>query len=190
MSKRILFISTPIGPLGSGHGGGVESTAINLLPILAKRGFKVGLIAPGPIITNVPFAKTIEVMGEPAVSALSAGRNSEVIVNPKGVLEKMWYTASCLQEDYDLVVSLSYDWLSFYLTPFFKIPVMHFITISSHIQAVDKMIEIVYKAYPRNFGLHTKAQAKTFGFFKEDICLLPSAVNLNIFEFTQKAVSL
>ncbi|MGZ4741186.1 MAG: glycosyl transferase, partial [Ilumatobacteraceae bacterium] len=40
-SKRILIISTPVGPLGSGAGGGVELTLHSLVLGLTGRGHAV-----------------------------------------------------------------------------------------------------------------------------------------------------
>lgn len=43
---RLLFLSTPVAPLGSGEGGGVELCLENLCRILLRRGHSVDLVAP------------------------------------------------------------------------------------------------------------------------------------------------
>ena len=44
--QRILIISTPVGPLGSGVGGGVELTLHSLVLGLTGRGHHVEVLAP------------------------------------------------------------------------------------------------------------------------------------------------
>ena len=46
-SLNLILVSTPIGHLGSGRGGGVELTLTSLLRGLASRGHRITLIAPG-----------------------------------------------------------------------------------------------------------------------------------------------
>jgi len=43
---KLVFVSTPIGYLGSGRGGGVELTIISLIKGLISLGHKIILIAP------------------------------------------------------------------------------------------------------------------------------------------------
>jgi UDP-glucose:tetrahydrobiopterin glucosyltransferase len=42
---RLLVVSTPVGALGSGRGGGVEITATGLVAALLGRGHRVTLLA-------------------------------------------------------------------------------------------------------------------------------------------------
>ena len=46
MKRRVLFLTSPVGPLGSGEGGGVETNLMNVTPILARRGHTVAIAAP------------------------------------------------------------------------------------------------------------------------------------------------
>ena len=43
---HLVLVSTPIGHLGSGRGGGVELTLTSLLRGLAARGHRITLVAP------------------------------------------------------------------------------------------------------------------------------------------------
>ena len=43
---HLILVSTPIGHLGSGRGGGVELTLTSLLRGLAARGHRITLVAP------------------------------------------------------------------------------------------------------------------------------------------------
>ena len=59
-SKRILIISTPVGALGSGVGGGVELTLHSLVLGLTGRGHHVEVLAPehslhvGTVLHQIP----------------------------------------------------------------------------------------------------------------------------------------
>jgi UDP-glucose:tetrahydrobiopterin glucosyltransferase len=49
---RIVFVSTSVGPLGSGIGGGVELTLRTLADGLSKMGHSVTVVAPlGSVLT-------------------------------------------------------------------------------------------------------------------------------------------
>ncbi|XWK91613.1 MAG: hypothetical protein U7127_11100 [Phormidium sp.] len=76
MSKRdlrLLFISTPVGPLSSGLGGGVELTMKNVVQELQNRGHKVKIVAPErSVLGDLPI---VEVGGEWQITAQSQGTN-------------------------------------------------------------------------------------------------------------------
>ncbi|NEO74079.1 MAG: glycosyltransferase family 4 protein, partial [Moorea sp. SIO3H5] len=44
-SLKLLLISTPVGPLGSGLGGGVELTVRNIATELINRGHRITILA-------------------------------------------------------------------------------------------------------------------------------------------------
>jgi len=44
--RRLLFVSTPVGPLGSGLGGGVELTLLNVCRQLRRQGYAIDVLAP------------------------------------------------------------------------------------------------------------------------------------------------
>ena len=46
MYHKLLFMSTPMGPLGSGLGGGVELTLSNIATEMLRRGHKLEIVAP------------------------------------------------------------------------------------------------------------------------------------------------
>jgi len=52
---KILFISTSVGKLGSGLGGGVELTVLNIAKELQRRGHKIEVVAPvGSVLESIP----------------------------------------------------------------------------------------------------------------------------------------
>nr|CAO86822.1 unnamed protein product [Microcystis aeruginosa PCC 7806] len=59
MSRKLLFISTPVGFLGSGDGGGVELTIYNLARTLNKQGYAVRVVAPeASQLHDIPFSNS------------------------------------------------------------------------------------------------------------------------------------
>ncbi|WP_169239527.1 glycosyltransferase [Candidatus Roseilinea sp. NK_OTU-006] len=170
--RRVLFLTSPVGPLGSGEGGGVETNLMNLTPILARRGHTVAIAAPAGSVQPAPEVFVYQVEGKPPPYATTARRDAPVICQPDGVLERMWELAMRVQDQYDVIIGINYDWLAYYLTPFFKTPVGHIISIVSTIDAVDAIIRERFYEYPNHFAVNTCAQASTFPFI--DPCRMMS----------------
>ncbi|PJF47565.1 MAG: glycosyltransferase [Chloroflexi bacterium] len=170
--RRVLFLTSPVGPLGSGEGGGVETNLMNLTPILARRGHTVAIAAPAGSVQPAPEVFVYQVGGNPPPYATTARRDAPVICQPDGVLERMWELAMRVQDQYDVIIGINYDWLAYYLTPFFKTPVGHIISIVSTIDAVDAIIRERFYEYPNHFAVNTCAQASTFPFI--DPCRMMS----------------
>jgi UDP-glucose:tetrahydrobiopterin glucosyltransferase len=183
---RILFIAPPVGPIGSGEAGGVETHLLQLAPLLVERGHQVGFVAPAGSLA--PRGITVyQVAGEAGPSATRAERSARTAVRTGGVLENMWDWALRLQRDYDVVVGINYDWLAFYLTPFFSTPVGHWITICSAIDEVDEMIEKRWREGGLHLALYTGTQAKTFPFLQSGrVHLLYGGVDTDIFSYNSE----
>lgn len=161
---RILYLTSPVGALGSGEGGGVETTLMNLTPVLARRGHTVGIVAPAGSQQPSPDVKVHQVAGKFPQYATTATRDAQTVSQSEGVLERMWETALKVQDDYDVIIGINYDWLAYYLTPFFSTPVAHMISLGSQIDEIDKIIEKRYRQYPQRFAVNARAQATTFSF--------------------------
>ncbi len=177
---KLLFISTPVGALGSGVGGGVELTVHNLARELLRRGHQLKVVAPTTsFLTGIPIE---EVDGNVQIAAQTQGRDVPIYLPDNAVLANMWDYARRVQQDYDLIVNFAFDWLPFYLTPFLKTPIAHFISMGSMTEAVDRIMEQIAIQYPKTIGVYTKAQAKTFPF--ADVCeVLGSAIDLSLYQF-------
>jgi UDP-glucose:tetrahydrobiopterin glucosyltransferase len=94
----------------------------------------------------------------------------------------MWDYARQVQDQYDLVVNFAYDWLPFYLTPFFDQPIAHLVSMGSLTEAMDNMIEQTIVQFPGSIGVHSRAQADTFSF--GDRCrVLGNGFDLSLYEF-------
>ncbi|MEL6578519.1 MAG: glycosyltransferase family 4 protein [Cyanobacteria bacterium J06621_12] len=178
---KILFLSTSVGSLGSGEGGGVELTVQNLAQELVNRGHQLEVVAPeGSWLTDIAIT-TVE--GNLQVPVQTQSRDVPISLPDNSVLANMWSYARRVQEEYDLIVNFAFDWLPFYLTPFFATPIAHFISMGSMTDASDRMMQQIIDRYPDTFGVYTQSQAATFPF--GDRCkILGSAIDLSLYQFS------
>ena len=177
---KLLFISTPVGALGTGQGGGVELTIQNIAQELQKRGYKIEVVAPvGSVLQNIPVT---EISGNLQVAVQTQGRDIPICLPSNSVLANMLDHVRQVQQQYDLIVNFAFDWLPFYLTPFFEIPIAHFISMGSMSTALDQIMTTIARDYPKNIGVYTKSQADTFP-FAATCHILSSAIDLSLYEF-------
>lgn len=163
MSDRLslLILASPDAPLGSGQAGGVEHTVILVAKELARRGHSVTVVAPRGS-SPIPLVSMIEIDGKEEEPAQVFGRKSLSTIHPTGVLARSWEYAELHKYNLDIVLCFSYNWLSFYITPFLKIPVAHFVTKPSLLDSIDKAMMHTARKFPGSIGFHTQAQAETF----------------------------
>ncbi|HIK08191.1 MAG TPA: glycosyltransferase family 4 protein [Trichormus sp. M33_DOE_039] len=177
---NLLMLSTPVGAIGSGIGGGVELTLINVAQEMIQRGHNVKIVAPqGSKVKNVPV---IEIPGEVQTPAQTQTRDQLIVLPKNSVLGNMWDYARQVQTDYDLIFNIAYDWLPLYLTPFFNIPIAHLISMGSLTDAMDSIIEQVATNFPGTIGVYTSTQAQTFTFADQCRCL-GSGIDLSLYQF-------
>jgi UDP-glucose:tetrahydrobiopterin glucosyltransferase len=159
-NKRILVCSTPVGPLGSGIGGGVELTLHGLVLGLSGRGHHVEVVAPeGSLHVG---AGVHQIPGAYQVSSQTEGRDAPVSMPPSSVIAAMWEWVRAHQREYDIVLNLAYDWLPLYLTPFLDVPVAHLLSMASLNDAMDAAVAALLRARPGSAAVHSAAQAATF----------------------------
>ncbi|MCC0178364.1 glycosyltransferase family 4 protein [Waterburya agarophytonicola K14] len=177
---KILLLSTSVGSLGSGQGGGVELTVQNLAQELCRRGHHIKVVAPAGSWLN--GVEVITIGGNLQVPVQTQSRDMPIYMPDNGVLANMWEYARQVQLEYDLVVNFAFDWLPFYLTPFFETTIAHFISMGSMTTASDRIMEQVIDQYPGTFGVYTKSQADTFS-FGDECEILSSAIDIALYEF-------
>ncbi|MGF1497792.1 MAG: glycosyltransferase family 4 protein [Elainellaceae cyanobacterium] len=166
---KVLLLSTPVGPLGSGLGGGVELTLTNIAKALVIRGHLVQIIAPKG--SHFEAGGGIEVDGALQQTAQAQGRDAPITLPGDSVLEKMWACARIWQQEVDVIINFAYDWLPFYLTPWFDRPIAHLVSMGSLTDAMDTVIGQTVQHFPGTVGVHSRAQAATFGFGDRLRCL-------------------
>jgi UDP-glucose:tetrahydrobiopterin glucosyltransferase len=182
---KLLFVSTPVGPLGTGLGGGVELSLYNIAQEMLRRGHTLQILAPqGSKFESMPI---VEIPGSLQIIAQSQERNAPITMPSDSVLANMWEYARQVQADYDLIVNFAYDWLPFYLTPFFTCAIAHFVSMASLYEAMDRIVAQVAKQFPGTIGFYTQSQAATFAFVGAHSCVplryLSSGIDLSLYEF-------
>ena len=159
---RLLLLSTSVGALGSGLGGGVELTLHNIAKALSSRHHTVKIVAPVGSVCDA--APVVEIEGILQTTAQTEGREAWIAMPANAVLANMWMYARQVQDQYDVLVNFAYDWLPFYLTPFFDRPIAHLVSMGSLTVAMDDVIGQTIAQFPGSIGVHSRAQADTFTF--------------------------
>ena len=157
----VLIISTPVGPIGSGLGGGVELTIRNIAQGLELRGHHVEVVAPVGSISVGSATHCIDGDLEPSVQFVE--RNA-LINEPRreAVLTKMWSYVREHASEYDVILNMAYDALPFRDSPALPVPVAHLVSMGSLTDAMDSVIDGVLVARPSTVAMHSRAQASTF----------------------------
>ncbi|MGF1514001.1 MAG: glycosyltransferase family 4 protein [Elainellaceae cyanobacterium] len=177
---NLLFLSTPVGPLGSGLGGGVELTLKNIAIALQNLNHTVHVIAPehsqldGIPLTGIPGALQI--------LAQTQSRDTPIQMPPDAVLANMWDHARQEQHRYDLLFNFAYDWLPFYLTPWLQRPIAHLVSMGSLSEAMDQAIAHTLNPFPATVVVYTQAQADTFP-FGDRLRILQNGLDLSQYRF-------
>jgi len=190
---RILIVSTPVGPIGSGLGGGLETTLLLLTRELHQRGHTVTTLAPEG--SAGLGGRILQVPGRCAATVTRMDRAQVGTVSADGFLERCWEQAAALQDGYDAILNNSYDWISFYNAAFFRIPVLHWISVASLIDSIDRMAAFRYTQHPSRFAFYSHAQANSFHFIPPGTArvisgapdaprVIPGAVDLDRFPFS------
>ncbi|MFM1800309.1 MAG: hypothetical protein RLZZ117_2587 [Cyanobacteriota bacterium] len=161
---RVLVVSTPVGALGSGRGGGVEVTALGLVAGLLARGHRVAVLAAAGSALSPSCAgaelHTMDGVGQPSWQHRS--RSTPVEIPPGALLPRLWERALDDQRRFDVLLNLAYDWLPFWLTPHTATPVAHLVSMGSVAEAMDDVIAAVARWCPQRLAFHTAAQAADF----------------------------
>ena len=182
----MLFVSTPVGPLGTGLGGGVELSIYNIAQEMIRRGHTLQIVAPqGSTISSLPL---VHIAGNLQTIAQIQERTAPIIMPENSLLANMWDYTRQVQADYDLIVNFAYDWLPFYLTPFFTTPIAHFVSMGSLYAAMDQIVEQVASQFPGTIGFYTPSQAATFAIEQQCPCL-SSGIDLSLYQFCQYPTS-
>jgi UDP-glucose:tetrahydrobiopterin glucosyltransferase len=156
----VLVLSTPVGPIGSGVGGGVEITLRGIAGGLTARGHRVEVVAPsGSQAIGVPM----HCVDGTAQSSMQLVDRSTVVGTPDGsVLANMWNTVRALAGRFDVVLNLAYDELPFLRALEIDRPVAHLVSMASLNDTMDAAIDTVLRRTPAAVAMHTRAQARTF----------------------------
>jgi len=157
---RVLVLSTPVGAIGSGTGGGVEVTLRGIASGLVARGHHVEVVAPaGSVSIGVPLHV---VDGTPQPSMQYVERSVTVGAPDGSVLANMWRFIVDRHHEFDVVVNLAYDELPFRHANDLQRPVAHLVSMGSLTDAMDEVIASASATTPGAVAMHSRAQAATF----------------------------
>ncbi len=181
---HIVLISTPIGFLSSGKGGGVELTLNSLVTGLLKKGHKVDVVAPknSKLKDASGNAKLYHVEGEEQKSWQHQDFYSLVTIPDNSLLSGMIEKAIAIGKNADIILNLSYDWLPIWMTLNIDIPIAHIISMGSESFVISNLISNVHSKYPYNFAFHSKIQALDYPFIKNPI-IIGNGFQLGNYEF-------
>lgn len=181
---RIVLISTPIGFVGSGKGGGVELTLNSLVSGLLSLGHSVEVIAPrnSKLCKSNKKAKLHFVDGEDQISWQHQNYNSPVYIPDNSLLAGMLEKGLDIAKKADLLLNMSYDWLPIWMTLNVDIPIAHIISMGSESSAISNLISKVYDKHPYNFAFHSKIQANDYPFIKKPT-IIGNGFKLNNYTF-------
>ena len=181
---RIVLISTPIGFLGSGKGGGVELTLNSLVSGLLSLGHSVEIIAPinSKLCTSNEKAKLHFVEGEDQISWQHQNYDSPVIFPDNSLLVGMLEKGLDIAKKADVLLNMSYDWLPIWMTLNVEIPIAHIISMGSESSVINNLICKVYAKHPKNFAFHSKIQANDYPFIKKPT-IIGNGFNLDNYFF-------
>lgn len=185
---KILFVSTSVGPLGTGMGGGVELTLANLAKALQLQGHQVTTLAPAD--STGEQLNLIQVPGQLQSTAQTQGRAAVIEMPANAVIANLWDKARQIQADYDIILNFAYDWLPLYLTSFFTTPIAHLISMGSLTEAMDQVIAQTLERFPHSIAVHSGIQAETFGAianFSQRCTILANGFDLSRYQFQPKA---
>jgi UDP-glucose:tetrahydrobiopterin glucosyltransferase len=166
---KLLLVSTPVGPLGSGWGGGLELTVLNFAKILRQRGHDLTIIATEH--SRLESFSLVEIPGTLQISAQTLNRHDPVSMPDNSVLVNFWNYVQKVADQYDLILNFSYDWLPLFLTPFFQGKLIHLISMGSLTDVMDRVVQDVIQRCPGSIAFHTHSQAETFGLKTGYVCL-------------------
>lgn len=168
-------MSTPVGPLGSGIGGGVELTVHVMALGLRRRGHDIVIVAPSHSIGDV--APVVQVPGNLQRSSQSMGRDAFVVMPPDAVLPAMIDAAAAVPGA-DVIVNCAYDWLPYWSARYLPVPVAHLVSMGSLNNSMDAVIGAEAQRRPGSVAVHSRAQAATFS-FGDQLRVLANGLDLN-----------
>ncbi len=181
---HIVLISTPIGFLGSGKGGGVELTLNSLVAGLIVKGHIVDVVAPNKskLFGVSKKARLHFVEGKDQKSWQHQDYYSSVSIPDNSLLSGMIEKAIDIGKKADIILNFSYDWLPIWMTLNIKIPIAHIISMGSESLVINNLISKVYSKFPNNFAFHTKIQASDYPFIENPI-IIGNGFNLGNYIF-------
>ncbi len=157
---HVVFLSTSVGALGSGVGGGVELTMRTLADGLVARGHTVTVVAPRG--SQLGAHRVVHVDGALHVPSQTLDRSTPPVVPTDSVLVNMWHEVCRLAEGADVVLNFAYDALPFDASGDCPTAVAHLVSMGSLSDEMDRAVIGALRRSPGCIAMHSTAQAATF----------------------------
>ncbi len=186
---KLVLVSTPIGFLGSGKGGGVELTVISAIRGLLQLGIEITLVAPkgSELPPDCKRVKIVFVEGTDQVSWQHRDFLSPVEIPFNSVLEGLWKHALVLGKDADAILNFSYDWLPFWITPFVDVKIFHLVSMGAVSTVMRKVINDLSIQYHERLAFHTKVQSSDYT-LSSFPTLLGNGFDLTKYHFREQSI--
>ncbi len=169
--RKLVLISTPIGHIGSGAGGGVELTLCSLVKGLVELGHELILVAPKesklPKGCSGIHLEYVEGLDQPSWQHLE--QSSSVVIPPDAVLPKLLDKALEIGKTADAILNFSYDWLPIWLTPHVECELFHLISMGDVSIVMKNLIEDLANSFPSRFAFHTYRQASDYSLVQDPV---------------------
>ena len=184
---RLTIISTPIGYLSSGRGGGVELTLNSLVSGLLEQNHFINVVAPinSRLSENCNSANLFTVEGHQQISWQHQDYNTKTDNSKESIVNKMLEKALSLIDDCDAIINLSYDLLPISKTLEIDFPILHLVSMGDESLEIRNIISKVYATYPYNFAFHSRTQASDYPFIKDPI-IIGNGLELSKYNFQKK----
>ena len=181
---RILVVSTPVGAIGSGRGGGVERTLVSVVSGLLQRGHAITVLAAegSCLPVDCSQAQLWLAAGQDQPSWQHQRRDAPVQIPADSLLGALWQRALAEQQQFDVLLNLGYDWLPLWLTPTTTTPLAHLISMGSVSAAMDAVIAQISRSHPHHLAFHTASQAGDFALSQAPV-LLGNGFDLSRYRF-------
>jgi len=185
---RLLVVSTPVGSLGSGRGGGVERTLGSLVAGLLDRGHSITVLAAtgSQLPRGCERARLWTVDGHDQPSWQHLDYDAPVQLPADSLLANLWWRALADQDQFDVVLNLGYDWLPLWLTPLTRTPLAHLVSMGSVSGAMDQVIARISASHPQHLAFHSACQASDFSLSQPPV-LLGNGFDLERYPFSPQA---
>tara|TARA_Y100001968_G_scaffold251771_1_gene237011 strand:+ start:980 stop:2071 length:1092 start_codon:yes stop_codon:yes gene_type:complete len=181
---KLVLVSTPIGFVGSGKGGGVELTLISLIRGLISLGHEITLITPEKsfLPEDCASVQIKYVSGIDQPSWQHQKQNSPITIPSNSVLPRLWKLAIDIGKNSDAVLNFSYDWLPIWMSQFLDLHIFHLISMGGVSDAMKNVIQEVSVEKPYKFAFHTYSQASDYQLGKEPI-IVGNGFDLKEYQF-------
>lgn len=183
---HVVFLSTSVGALGSGVGGGVELTMRTLADGLVARGHTVTVVAPRG--SQLGAHRVVHVDGALHVPSQTLDRSTPLVVPTDSVLVNMWHEVCRLAEGADVVLNFAYDALPFDASGDCPAAVAHLVSMGSLSDEMDRAVTGALRRSPGCIAMHSTAQAATFADLNSaEVEVVMSGVDMSAYEFVAHA---